>query len=147
MIQQKFVKYWLPVIIWMCFIFWMSTDTFSSENTSMVIGPILHLIFPSLSAETLDMIHGLIRKSAHVVEYFVLGLLLFRAFRSDSSQTWDRRWTIYTVIVVFLYAMSDEFHQISVTSRSSSIFDVGLDTAGGVLSQIAIMLRLTVLNK
>ena len=88
------------------------------------------------------MIHGLIRKSAHVAEYFVLGLLLFRAFRSDSSQPWDWRWTIYAVVVVFLYAMSDEFHQIYVTSRGSSIFDVGLDTAGGVLSQIAIMLRL-----
>ena len=147
MIQQKFVKHWLLVIIWMCFIFWMSTDTFSSENTSRVIGPILHFIFPSLSAGALDTVHGLIRKSAHVAEYFVLGLLLFRAFRSDSSQPWDRRWTIYSVIIVFLYAMSDEFHQISVTSRSSSIFDVGLDTAGGVLSQIAIMLRLTVLNK
>ena len=142
MIQQKFVKYWPPVIVWMCFIFWMSTDTFSSENTSKVIEPILHVIFPSLSAETLNTTHGLIRKSAHVVEYFVLGLLLFRAFRSDSSQPWDRRWTIYTVIVVFLYAMSDEFHQTSVTSRSTSVFDVGLDTCGGVLSQIAIMLRL-----
>jgi VanZ family protein len=147
LIQQKFVKYWLPVIIWMCFIFWMSTDTFSSENTSKVIGPVLHLIFPSFSAETLDIIHGLIRKSAHVVEYFVLGLLLFRAFRSDSPQPWDRRWAIYAVIVIALYAMSDEFHQISVPSRTGSIFDIGLDTAGGILSQIAIMLRLTVLNK
>jgi len=82
------------------------------------------------------------RKSAHVVEYFVLGLLLFRAFRSDSSQPWDRHWAVYAVIVVVLYAMSDEFHQIFVTSRSGSIFDVGLDTVGGVLSQIAIMLRL-----
>ena len=142
MMQQKFVKYWLPVIIWMCFIYWMSTDMFSSENTSKVIEPVLYFIFPSLSAWTLDIIHGLIRKSAHVVEYFILGFLLFRAFRSDSSQPWDQRWTIYTVIVVVLYAMSDEFHQISVTSRSGSFFDVGLDTAGGVLSQIAIMLRL-----
>ena len=142
MMQQKFVKYWLPVIIWMCFIFWMSTDMFSSENTSKVIEPVLYFIFPSFSAWTLDIIHGLIRKSAHAVEYFILGFLLFRAFRSDSLQPWDQRWTIYTVIVVVLYAMSDEFHQIFVPSRSSSIFDVGLDTAGGVLSQIAIMLRL-----
>jgi VanZ family protein len=83
----------------------------------------------------------LTRKAGHVVEYFILGLLLFRALRSDSSQGWRPRWAIYAVIGVIIYAVSDEFHQLFVAARGASPVDVVIDSAGGILSQIAVMLR------
>ena len=76
-----------------------------------------------------------------VAEYFILGLLLLRAFRSDSSQKWRPQWTICAVIGVMLYAACDEFHQSFVDSRGASLADVVIDSAGGVLSQIMIMFR------
>jgi VanZ family protein len=42
---------------------------------------------------------------------------------------------------IVLYAVSDEFHQSFVSSRSASLIDVGIDSTGGILSQIVIILR------
>jgi VanZ family protein len=150
-VSQNFIKFWFPVILWMGFIFWMSTGMFSSENTSHIIGPLLHYIYPSISPQAETLIHGLIRKTEHVTEYFILGLLFFRAFRGESLQTWCLRWAIYAIIGVALYALSDEFHQAFVATRTASIFDVSIDSAGGFLSQVAMFLRnfrhLKLLNK
>ena len=139
-LSRNFIKYWFPVILWMGVIFWMSTGMFSSENTSHIIGPLLDYLFPSISPQAEDLIHGLIRKTGHLTEYFILGLFFFRAFRGESLQKWHLRWTIYAIIGVALYALSDEFHQAFVATRTASIVDVIIDSAGGVLSQIVMML-------
>jgi VanZ family protein len=110
----------------------------SSENTSLFIVPLLNFLFARLSPHDVDLIHGLIRKAGHVTEYFILGLLLFRAFRGDSPQAWCVRWTIYALIGTVLYAMSDEYHQAFVATRTACLIDVGFDSAGGVLSQIVV---------
>ncbi len=107
-LNRIFFQYWLPVIIWMIVIFWMSTGTFSSEQTSRIIVPLLNFLFPWLSPQDVELIHGLIRKSGHVSEYLVLGLLSYRAFRADSSPIWRLRWAGFALIVVALFAASDE---------------------------------------
>jgi VanZ family protein len=119
----------------------MSTGAFSSEHTSRIIVPLLNFLYPGLAPHQVDMIHGLLRKAGHISEYFLLGLLFFHAFRSNSLQKWRFHWTIYSIIGVVFYAVSDEFHQIFVSSRTASLIDVGIDSAGGILSQIAIILR------
>ena len=139
--NRNFLQYWLPVIIWMGVIFGMSTGMFSSDHTSRFIVPLLNFLFPQLSPHDVDLIHGLIRRAGHVTEYFILGVLLFRAFRSDSPYPWRPRWTLYAIIAVVVYAMSDEFHQSFVGSRSASLIDVSIDSAGGVLSQVAVTFR------
>jgi VanZ family protein len=77
-----FFKFWFPIILWVSFTFLMSSGIFASSNTSRIIEPILRFLFPTISEAHVHMIHGIIRKLAHVTEYFILGLLLFRAFRS-----------------------------------------------------------------
>jgi VanZ family protein len=119
----------------MSFIFWMSTETFSSENTSLIIGPVLHFLMPSITMKEMDMIHEVIRKLGHVTEYFILGILLFPAFRSSSKELLRWRWVVYSVLVIMLYAASDEFHQSFIARRTASLRDVGIDTLGGILAQ------------
>jgi VanZ family protein len=128
-------------------IFWMSTGMFSSEHTSQIIVPVLNFLYPGLAPHQVDMIHGLLRKAGHVTEYFLLGILFFHAFRNNSLQKWRLRWTIYSIIGVVFYAVSDEFHQIFVFSRTASLIDVGIDSAGGILSQIAIILRWKIMRQ
>ncbi len=48
------VRRWFPVIIWLGFVFFMSTGTFSAENTFSVVGPILHFLFPGLSSDRVE---------------------------------------------------------------------------------------------
>jgi VanZ family protein len=93
------------------------------------------LLIPKISAQELGLIHAVIRKAGHVTEYFILGLLLFRTFSSSSISSWSWRWSLYAVIIVVLWAVSDEFHQSFVPTRTASAVDVGIDTAAGILAQ------------
>ena len=141
MTLRQNMKYWLPVILWMGFIFLMSTDTFSAQNTSRVVEPILRFLFPSITAKHLMLAHEIIRKSAHVTEYFISGLLLFRAFRDDATEPRIWRWALLSLLITFLIAASDEFHQTFISSRTPSPIDVGIDTAGGFFAQCINVLR------
>lgn len=139
--KQISLKHFLPVILWMAFIFWMSTGTFSSENTSSYVKTVLLFFLPDISSPDLDWIHAIIRKSAHVIEYFIMGILLFRAFRGSSTGFWNWKWSLSAVIAVALWAAGDEFHQSFVSTRTASVFDVFIDIAGGILAQFAVILR------
>jgi VanZ family protein len=131
---MRYCRYWIPVFLWMMLIFWMSTGTFSAQNTASIVEPILRFLMPSLSPEMIDMIHGALRKLGHVAEYFVLGLLLFRSFRGGATELRIPRWVFSSFIVLALYAASDEFHQSFVYTRTASLFDVGIDILGGVIA-------------
>lgn len=131
------LKDWSPVLFSMAFIFWMSSGTFSPFHTSRFIEPLLHFLFPGISPEMVDLIHCLVRKSGHLMEYFILGVLLFRAFRSDSAERLNRKWVYYSVVLIVIYAFGDEFHQSFVSVRTSSLWDVVIDIVGGVLAQAA----------
>ena len=139
--NRKSIKYWLPVVFWMAFIFWMSTDTFSSQNTSFLVEPVVRFLFPEILPPETVLIHALIRKAGHVIEYFILSILLFRAFRGGSKESWNWRWASLSVILVILYAAGDEFHQSFVPVRTASLGDIGIDSAGGILAQAIITLR------
>jgi len=99
----------------------------------------LRIFLPKISSRELDLIHAMIRKSGHVMEYFTLGLLLFRAFRDGSIGSWNWRWSFFAGILLALWAAGDEFHQSFVPTRTASVVDVVLDIAGGVLAQFAII--------
>ena len=87
--------------------FTFSTDSFSKEHTSRVIVPILQWLLPRASAETIEFLHFLIRKCAHLFEYFVFSVLLFRAVRAP-AQGWNMRWAATALFLAAVFAASDE---------------------------------------
>jgi VanZ family protein len=96
-----------------------------------MIGPILHFLFPSASAETLQQYHFFIRKCAHFTEYALLAFWAIRAWsRSSFSAIKDYRYAL-AVLLVFAVASLDEFNQSFEPSRTSTVWDVGLDLVGG----------------
>jgi VanZ family protein len=133
------VKNWLQPIAWACVISILSTDEFSSQNTSRVIIPVLHWLFPRASPETLDLMHLVIRKMAHLTEYFILGILLFHGLRGK-NRGWKLRWAIWAVVIAGGYAALDEFHQVFVPSRHASPWDSLIDTSGATVAQVVLWL-------
>lgn len=123
---------YLPVLVWMAVISFASTSEFSGVNTSRIIRPLVLWLFPNTSEETLSVIHFLVRKTAHFTEYAVLGILAARAFSTSSNQLIRRRWFIWSLLLITLYALLDEYHQSFVPARTGSIFDSLIDTAGGL---------------
>ena len=131
---MTWARRWLPVIIWAAAISMFSTHYFTSENTASIFVPILRWLFPSLSLETINSLHHIVRKSAHVTEYFILSLLLLRGIRGGRSGL-RLAWALVTIAIVFAYASLDEFHQSFVPGRTAAFSDVLIDTSGGALAQ------------
>src|SRR4051794_35402935 len=105
-------KAWLPVLLWMGFIFVMSTDAGSSVHTSSVLEPVVQWLAPTISAEQFDFVHFVVRKSAHFTEYAVLALLLLRALRSSRLSNvgrWSMRAAGVALLASAAYATTDEF--------------------------------------
>ncbi len=118
---------WIPVLLWGSVIFLLSTQSFSSINTASIIEPILHYLFPAISAAALSLSNELIRKCAHFVEYGILFWLLVR------GPLRGRPWIALACCVV--YAAMDETHQIFVPGRGPSPWDVALDSTGALFSR------------
>ena len=136
---MRWLKPWLPAIVWAGVISWASTDAFSSSHTSLFILPILHWLFPHASAETLDRLHFFIRKTAHFAEYFVFSLFLLRALRGE-HRGWQLRWAIAALAIAAGYSALDEFHQSFVPSRTASPWDSLIDTSGAATAQVVLWL-------
>ncbi|MGH9712938.1 MAG: VanZ family protein [Candidatus Acidiferrales bacterium] len=132
---MRWLKLWWPALVWALVMSSFSTGVFTSDKTSRIIIPILRWLFPHSSPETLDILHHLIRKCAHFVEYFVLSLLVLRGIRAGRKET-HLGWAIVAVGIVAGYAALDEFHQSFVPGRGPAVADVLLDTAGGVAAQL-----------
>jgi VanZ family protein len=133
------LKNWLPAIAWACLISELSTDTFSSEHSSIFILPALHWLFPHAGAETIELMHGLIRKMAHFTEYLLFSIFLTRGLRGK-DRGWRLRWAVWAVVIAAGYASFDEFHQSFVPSRTASPWDALLDTTGAAVAQLVLWL-------
>jgi VanZ family protein len=119
--------------MWMGAIFMFSTSLFGSEATGSVLEPLVRYFFPSVSQGTLDAVHFLVRKAAHMTEYAVLALLWYRALRGGASKGAGRAAALAFVISA-LYAASDEFHQSFVPNRTPSAYDVLVDASGAAIA-------------
>ena len=122
---------WLPVVMWATVISLLSSDGFSGDHTGALLLPLLRTVFPSASPETLLILHGGIRKLAHVGEYAVLAMLVLRALEHPGRTL--AATAALTLLLCAGYAALDELHQSFVPSRGASPLDVGIDTLGAAL--------------
>jgi VanZ family protein len=132
---MSWLKRWGPAIVWAIAISGFSTGAFTSENTSRIIIPVLHFLFPHASPATLEFAHHIIRKCAHFTEYFIFSLLVLRGIRAGEKGT-HLRWALITILIVAGYAALDEFHQSFVPGRTAAVADVLIDTIGGATALI-----------
>jgi len=129
-----------PVVIWAALIFIGSGNVLSAEHTSVVLA-VLKWLFPSSSPEFLNTCHFLIRKAGHLTEYAILATLVAYAFRRSSHHLLRRHWFWFSLLLAVLYALSDEYHQSFVPSRTASVYDSMIDSAGAFIALTIIWFR------
>ena len=109
---MKLLKYWLPPILWGLIIFSFSSLRVGSSN----------------EIYWKDFV---IKKTAHIVEYSILAVLLYRAMIGSDIE--KKKSIIFAILIVSLYGFTDEFHQSFTPGREPRIRDVIIDTIGGAL--------------
>ena len=125
-----------PLFIWIGVIFFLSSGSGSSAETSRIIRPLLEWLFPSAEPAAIDTYHAYIRKAAHFTEYFILACLAWRAFTTRAGTLTT---ALMSLGVVATVAAADEFNQSFNPMRTSSAWDVGLDVLGGAAA-VALLL-------
>ncbi len=126
------------LVLWMGFIFYMSAQPaeVSSQISGSVIEIVAEKVYPSFEelstvekTEIVESFQFIVRKSAHVFAFALLGFLSLLSFVSYTKLRFVVRMLLSFLISV-LYAMSDEYHQRFVSGRSCELRDLLLDTIG-----------------
>jgi VanZ family protein len=117
---MRFLKFWVPVLLWAALILSAANDRFSDKNTEELL---LRLFGPLP-----PVVNYVVRKSAHILEYSVLALLSWRA----------RRTFVTPLLIVLAVACTDEILQATALTRSGSPADVLLDTCGALLALLCL---------
>ena len=107
----------IPAVLYMMFIFYLSSHPAPEE------------------IKWLPVIAGL--KVSHMIEYGILYLLVWYAIIKTTAYNALSAFALALMITV-LYGLTDEFHQIFVSTRTARLIDVVADGAGGIMAQGAI---------
>lgn len=109
---QKLVNYWLPPILWALVIF-----SFSSMQVTGTV-----------DVHWKDFI---VKKTAHLVEYGILAVLLYRALINSNLS--KQKALFFAILIAGLYGISDELHQSFTPGREPRVRDVLIDTVGATI--------------
>lgn len=131
-----------PLLAWAGFVLFASSAEFSASNTSRIIGPLLHWLFPNIAESSVQTVHFFVRKAAHLTEYAILALLAARAFRMSRLSALRRAWWLAAFALVAVVSLVDEYHQSFLPSRTGTIYDSYLDMTGGAIALTVLALRL-----
>ena len=129
------------LVLWMALIFSFSNqkDVDSSKVSDSFIDRTVVKIYKIFNEnitkekenEIIEKYTYPIRKFAHYTLYFILGILSFLVVKDYSI---NKKLIIYSLLICFLYACSDEFHQLFIIGRSARVLDVIIDTFGSFCS-------------
>lgn len=123
------------IISWTIWLLWIMIIFFFSSQKGSTSGELSNSIVTFFNTFLPISISGyVIRKLAHFTEYFILSILtihLLKCYRSVGVKE-----TVYIILFCFLYASSDEFHQIFVSGRGPTWLDVMIDTSGSIIGCI-----------
>ena len=153
-VNKKSIIAWTLVVIWMGIIFWFSQmdATESNDKSEGTINKVITvtleitervgLIDERISDSEInyivERINGPLRKCMHASVYFILTLLLIRAFQISGLNPSST--IFFSLLICFIYACTDEIHQLFVPGRSGQFTDVLIDTSGGCFSTFVYLL-------
>ena len=110
--MKRFLRYWLPPLVWMGLIFFLSAQ----PDLPHAPGPWLDVV---------------LKKAGHALAYGVLAWLYLRVLGQCVGAGRSRATLrIVSIGLAVVYALSDEYHQTFVPGRKGRVFDVMVDGVG-----------------
>lgn len=134
---RKVIKIIL-VLLWMAMIFLLSNEEAvksSKKSDGLIIKSVELFTGKSLSDQEKEKVLKYlvfpVRKCAHLSLYLILGILVISLLRE--YMVINTKLVLLSLLICFLYACSDEIHQLFVPGRSGEARDVLIDTLGACL--------------
>ena len=134
---RKVIKIIL-VLLWMVMIFLLSNEVAvksSKKSDGLIIKSVELFTGKSLSDQEKEKVLKYlvfpVRKCAHLSLYLILGILVISLLRE--YMVINTKLVLLSLLICFLYACSDEIHQLFVPGRSGEVRDVLIDTLGACL--------------
>ena len=116
---MRSLVYWGPVVGYAGLIFYFSAQSHPEDQ------------LPSF------LLKDVSDKVLHAVEYSILSLLCYRAFRWTAEPAVARRAVVLAIVTASVYGLTDEAHQVFVPFRESSWQDWLADTIGAVIGALS----------
>lgn len=132
--KKKYFLY-LLLVIWLGIIFFFSSQPgeVSLKQSDTIIYKITDIVSKK-DEETKKHLSikwtFLVRKTAHFLEYFVLGLVIYLVLDIRGIKYLQ----ITAIILAILFASLDEIHQLFVVGRTAKVFDVFIDSIGATVA-------------
>ena len=142
--------FWTLTVLTMAAIFLFSSQTAVdsgalSEGVAGRFYTFFHRIFPALEVASWHAFVSFVRKCAHFFCFFCLGLSVTAALSADVSDRWKN--ALYAFLFCFVYAVSDEVHQLYIPGRAMLFKDVCIDSLGASCAIGIVMLFLLFTGK
>jgi VanZ family protein len=111
--------YWVPVALYAGVIFFLSAQSHPEDQLPLFL------------------LKDVSDKVLHAVEYGILSLLCYRAFRWAAGSAVARHAVVLAIVTASAYGVTDEVHQFFVPFRESSWLDWLADTIGAAIGAIS----------
>ena len=111
--------YWVPVVLYAGAIFYLSSQPHPEEQ------------LPSF------LLKDVSDKVLHAVEYGILALLCYRAFRWAAGPAVAQQAVVLAIVTASVFGVTDEMHQAFVPLRDASWQDWLADTIGAIIGALS----------
>ena len=118
-VMGQVLWYWVPVALYAGTIFFMSAQSHPEDQLPS-------FLFKEVSDKVL-----------HAVEYGILSLLCYRAFRRAAGPAVARQAVVLAILTASVYGLTDEVHQAFVPLREATWQDWLADTIGAVIGAMS----------
>jgi VanZ family protein len=119
----------IAALCWCGIIFYQSSKNaeLSDMSSLYIVEVINRFLISKFGTGSITISNFIVRKSAHFVEFMVLGILFFKSFFNSEKLKWV---TLTAFLWGLGYSITDEIHQIFVPGRTAKIGDVLIDSTG-----------------
>ena len=154
-LNYKILISWILVILWMITIFYLSSmnsevsNTKSKDTINTVVTTSIETTNKDISQDKVNSIVNILnkplRKCMHSIVFFILVILLINAFYNTNIRNYKAY--VFSIVISFIYACTDEYHQLFVLGRTGQFIDVLIDTIGTLLGCLVFYIIYKVINK
>ncbi len=122
------VWYWVPLLAYASAMFYLSSQPIQGQEIAVYIKAVKSFMYAEGNHHSIGF-----DKVLHVIEYAILGVLTFRAFRYARMGESEVTIVLVSIIVVVAFGLTDEFHQWFTPFRHVEGWDLMADALGGTL--------------